>query len=81
MLQTILQQTYKIIYIGSLQIREIFDLFDTDGGGTIDVRELDFAMSALGFRAKRSGGGKDTEAKAALDSIAADGSVSVLPGM
>ncbi len=33
-----------------LQIREIFDLFDTDGGGTIDRGELDFAMSALGFQ-------------------------------
>ncbi len=32
------------------QIKEIFDLFDTDGGGSIDVKELDAAMFALGFR-------------------------------
>ena len=31
------------------QIKEIFDLFDTDGGGSIDVLELDAAMFALGF--------------------------------
>ncbi len=44
--------------------------------------ELDFAMSALGFRAKKSDGSKntdtDSEAKAALDAIAADGSASTL---
>ncbi len=34
----------------ALQIKEIFDLFDTDGGGTIDRRELDLAMVALGFQ-------------------------------
>ena len=32
------------------QIREIFNLFDTDGGGSIDRKELDFAMMALGFK-------------------------------
>jgi Ca2+-binding EF-hand superfamily protein len=31
-------------------IKEIFDLFDTDGGGTIDAEELNSAMIALGFR-------------------------------
>ena len=31
------------------QIKEIFDLFDTDGGGSIDVHELNAAMFALGF--------------------------------
>jgi hypothetical protein len=40
--------------------------------------ELDFAMSALGFRATQANGSKesetDSEAKAALDAIAADGS-------
>jgi Ca2+-binding EF-hand superfamily protein len=35
------------------QIKEIFDLFDTDGGGTIDRRELDFAMVALGFQKQK----------------------------
>ena len=34
------------------QIREIFELFDTDGGGTMDRRELDMAMVALGFKAQ-----------------------------
>ena len=39
------------------QIKEIFDLFDTDGGGTIDREELDAAMFALGFRAGKGRGG------------------------
>ena len=34
------------------QIREIFDLFDTDGGGSIDKRELEIAMIALGFQSE-----------------------------
>lgn len=33
--------------------REAFDLFDTDGSGTIDVRELKVAMRALGFQPKK----------------------------
>jgi Ca2+-binding EF-hand superfamily protein len=32
------------------QIREIFELFDTDGGGTMDRQELSVAMYALGFQ-------------------------------
>jgi Ca2+-binding EF-hand superfamily protein len=32
------------------QIEEIFDLFDTDGGKTIDAKELNAAMLALGFQ-------------------------------
>ncbi len=31
-------------------ILEIFELFDTDGGGTIDMQELSAAMYALGFK-------------------------------
>jgi Ca2+-binding EF-hand superfamily protein len=31
------------------QIKEIFELFDTDGGGTMDSRELDAAKFSLGF--------------------------------
>uniref|UniRef100_A0A2P2IX10 Caltractin n=1 Tax=Rhizophora mucronata TaxID=61149 RepID=A0A2P2IX10_RHIMU len=31
------------------EIREAFDLFDTDGSGNIDARELNVAMRALGF--------------------------------
>ena len=30
------------------EIREAFDLFDTDGSGTIDAKELKVAMRALG---------------------------------
>ncbi|KAL2077106.1 hypothetical protein ACEWY4_026610 [Coilia grayii] len=35
------------------EIREAFDLFDTDGSGTIDVKELKVAMRALGFEPKK----------------------------
>ncbi|KAI8896318.1 Caltractin [Globomyces pollinis-pini] len=35
------------------EIREAFDLFDTDGSGTIDVKELKVAMRALGFQPKK----------------------------
>jgi centrin-1 len=31
------------------EIREAFDLFDTDGSGSIDAKELKVAMKALGF--------------------------------
>ena len=32
------------------QIKEVFELFDTDGGNTMDSDELDAAMFAMGFR-------------------------------
>ncbi|KAL5557013.1 hypothetical protein UlMin_039249 [Ulmus minor] len=32
-----------------LEIKEAFELFDTDGSGTIDAKELNVAMRALGF--------------------------------
>lgn len=35
------------------EIREAFDLFDTDRSGTIDVRELKASMRALGFEVKK----------------------------
>ncbi|XP_069025528.1 uncharacterized protein cetn4 isoform X2 [Embiotoca jacksoni] len=35
------------------EIREAFDLFDSDGAGTIDVKELKVAMRALGFEPKK----------------------------
>ncbi|KAG8553249.1 hypothetical protein GDO81_003335 [Engystomops pustulosus] len=35
------------------EIREAFELFDTDGSGTIDVKELKVAMRALGFEPKK----------------------------
>lgn len=35
------------------EIRQAFDLFDTDASGTIDVKELKVAMRALGFEPKK----------------------------
>merc|ERR1712004_266957 len=35
------------------EIREAFDLFDADGTGTIDAKELKVAMRALGFEPKK----------------------------
>lgn len=35
------------------EIREAFELFDTDGSGCIDSKELKVAMRALGFEPKR----------------------------
>lgn len=36
------------------ELREAFNLFDTDGSGSIDVRELKAAMRALGFAVKKA---------------------------
>eukprot|EP00499_Haloplacidia_sp_CaronLabIsolate_P007069 CAMPEP_0196781380 /NCGR_PEP_ID=MMETSP1104-20130614/9620_1 /TAXON_ID=33652 /ORGANISM="Cafeteria sp., Strain Caron Lab Isolate" /LENGTH=187 /DNA_ID=CAMNT_0042151609 /DNA_START=22 /DNA_END=585 /DNA_ORIENTATION=+ len=36
------------------EIREAFNLFDTDGNGAIDARELKAAMRALGFQVKKA---------------------------
>lgn len=36
------------------EIKEAFSLFDTEGKGTIDVRELKAAFRALGFHIKKS---------------------------
>ncbi|XP_065702391.1 centrin-2-like [Patagioenas fasciata] len=35
------------------EVREAFELFDTDGTGAIDVKELKVAMRALGFEPKK----------------------------
>lgn len=35
------------------EIKEAFDLFDTDGTGKIDARELKVVMRALGFEPKK----------------------------
>ncbi|TNM98937.1 caltractin [Takifugu rubripes] len=35
------------------EIKEAFDLFDTDGTGTLDVKDLKVAMRALGFEPKK----------------------------
>ena len=34
------------------EIKEAFDLFDTDGSGSIDPKELKAAMQSLGFESK-----------------------------
>ena len=34
-------------------IKEAFDLFDVDGSGTIDIKELKVALRALGFVPKK----------------------------
>ncbi len=56
------------------QIREIFDLFDTDDTGSIDKREIQFALSALGFQGDA---GKSKEELKALNSILDDGKVTL----
>jgi Ca2+-binding EF-hand superfamily protein len=62
------------------QIHEIFDLFDTDGGGSIDRRELELALVALGFQkegpAKPSPGKMLLKGSSSVDSIVQDGTVS-----
>ena len=50
------------------EIREAFDLFDTDGSGTIDAKELKIAMRALGFEPKKE------EIRKMIADIDADGS-------
>jgi hypothetical protein len=57
------------------QIREIFNLFDTDGGGSIDRREMDFAMVALGFQSK--GGQANAATAERIEAIVADGTVTL----
>ena len=58
------------------EIREAFDLFDTDGSGTIDAKELKVAMRALGFEPKKeeikkmiSEVDKDSNGKLSLDNF------------
>ena len=36
------------------EIKEAFDLFDEDGGGTIDPQELKDSLEMLGFDSKKS---------------------------
>merc|ERR1711956_166142 len=49
------------------EIREAFNLFDTDHSGSIDYRELKAAMRALGFEVKKE------ELKKMITDIDADG--------
>lgn len=46
-------QTAELTEDQQLEIKEAFDLFDTDGSGTIDAKELKVAMRALGFEPRR----------------------------
>ena len=50
------------------EIREAFDLFDTDGSGSIDAKELKVAMRALGFEPKKE------EVKKMISDVDTDGS-------
>ena len=50
------------------EIREAFDLFDTDGSGTIDAKEFKVAMRALGFEPRKE------EVKKMISDIDKDGS-------
>jgi hypothetical protein len=50
------------------EIRKAFDLFDTDGSGTIDAKKLKVAMRALGFEPKKE------EIKKMIADIDKDGS-------
>jgi hypothetical protein len=61
------------------QIREIFELFDTDGGGTIDRRELEFAMVAMGFQSERPKvrKGRARSGDDVMETIAGDGTVTL----
>merc|ERR1712193_104307 len=53
------------------EVKEAFDLFDTDGSGAIDAKELKIAMQALGFEPTT-----DEVAKMVKD-IDADGNATV----
>jgi Ca2+-binding EF-hand superfamily protein len=57
------------------QIREIFNLFDTDCNGSIEQREIEFALSALGFQTKEDR--KNRGMIDALDAIMGDGKVTL----
>lgn len=59
------------------QIKEVFNLFDTDGGGTIDREELKVAMTALGFQDKSKVGRQQESERVRFESIDADRSNSV----
>eukprot|EP00966_Prymnesium_polylepis_P217386 5031343-Prymnesium_polylepis.1 len=53
------------------EIKEAFNLFDADGSGSIDYRELKAAMKALGIQVKKE------ELKKMITDVDTDGSGSV----
>ena len=73
-----LSLSHKIILskVQSAQIKEIFDLFDTDGSGTLDERKLDFALVALGFQ-KEGAAMSWIKASPSIAAIIKDGSVTL----
>mmetsp|Transcript_7072 Transcript_7072/g.7942 ORF Transcript_7072/g.7942 Transcript_7072/m.7942 type:complete len:163 (-) Transcript_7072:203-691(-) len=60
--------THELTEEQKQEIKEAFDLFDTDGSGNIDAKELKVAMRALGFEPKRE------EIKKMISDIDRDGS-------
>lgn len=56
------------------EIKEAFDLFDTDGSGEIDSKELKVAMRALGFEPKKE------EIQKMISDVDDDGSGTIGPG-
>jgi hypothetical protein len=60
------------------QIRAVFELFDSDGSGTVDEKELAAAMIALGLSASKGRGTSEREAvRRLLDSVDKDNSRSM----
>jgi Ca2+-binding EF-hand superfamily protein len=59
------------------QIKEIFDLFDTDGGGTMDRHELAVAMCALGLQNGKDMKSQQLSHENMLSTIDSDGSDSI----
>merc|ERR1712086_1035976 len=47
------KKTWELTEEQKQEIKEAFDLFDTDGSGSIDSKELTVAMRALGFEPKK----------------------------
>ncbi len=70
---------FQVSDVQAAQIQEIFNLFDTDGGGTIDPQELDIAMVALGFQTadQQQRKRKDPKTMEIVATIASDGEVSL----
>ena len=59
------------------QITEIFELFDTDGTGTVDSHELDAAMYALGFQPALARPDSRRSSSGSLSPVSVHGSKSV----
>jgi Ca2+-binding EF-hand superfamily protein len=59
------------------QIKEIFDLFDTDGGGTMDRQELAVAMCALGLQSSTDMKSQHLSNEDIISTIDSDGSNSI----